>query len=88
MRPNGRLSERVAINSRFKSQAEEVDRRGAGAHLLLVATKFSVVVAVQGVATTYDDAIKVSQSTVLFVSPPCPSAQVLTTLIAHWGRLG
>jgi hypothetical protein len=24
----------------------------------------------------------------LFVSPPCPSAKVLTTLIARWGRLG
>ena len=26
--------------------------------------------------------------TMLFISPPCPSAKVLTTLIARWGRLG
>jgi hypothetical protein len=34
----------------------------------------SVVVALQGVATTYHDALKVPQSIMLFVSPPCPSA--------------
>jgi hypothetical protein len=41
----------------------------------------SVVVAIQGVATTYHDALEVSQSIMLFVSPPCPSA-------ARRGRLG
>jgi hypothetical protein len=40
-----------------------------------------VVVALQGVATTYHDALKVSQSIMLFVSPPCP-------LAARWGRVG
>ena len=54
-----RTSQRVAINSRFKRWVEEVDRRGAGAHLLLVVTKFSAVVALQGVATTYHGALKV-----------------------------
>jgi hypothetical protein len=63
-------------------------RRGANAHLLLVATKFSAVVALQGVATTYHDALTFTQSTALFISPPCPSARLLTTLIARWGRLG
>ena len=41
---------------------EEVSNRGASAHLLLVATKFSVVVALQGVATTYHDALKFSKA--------------------------
>jgi hypothetical protein len=40
-----RPSQRVAIDSRTKRQVEEVDHGGAGAHLLLIATKFSVVVA-------------------------------------------
>jgi hypothetical protein len=39
--------------------AQEVDHGGAGAHLLLVVTKFSAVVALQGVATTYHGALKV-----------------------------
>ncbi len=57
-----RPSQRVAIDSRIKRQAEEVDHGGAGAHLLLVATTLSVVVALQGVSTTYHDALKFSKA--------------------------
>ena len=78
-----RPSQRVAIDSRFKRQAEEVDRRGAGAHLLLVATKFNAVVALQGVATTYHNALKVSQSIVCAVR-----LATMSISIARWSRLG
>ena len=63
-----RPSQHVAIDLQFERQDEEVNRRGASVHLLLVATKFSVVVALQGVATTYHDALKFTQSTALLRS--------------------
>jgi hypothetical protein len=88
-RESPRPSQCVAIDSRFKRQVEEVDRRGAAAHLLLVVTKFSAVVALQGVATTYHDEVYTKHHVVrLALSSPCPSAQVLTTLIARWSSLG
>ena len=74
-----RPSQRVAIyllapHESIERYEGEVDSRSATAHLLLVATNFRCSCSPPRVATTYHDALKVSQSTVLFVSPLCPLA--------------